>query len=142
MKTSTTYLGLNSGPDQAMPRHTLASTATTVLVPMLNLGVASDMIELAAILAAGPRAERMRNGRASATSATSTSGADPRVVVVGVVEVPPDQPLTTGLIAVTPTAGPALAGLFAQLKSPLYAPVTAQPAGECAAPFQFVEPLP
>src|SRR5205823_5348572 len=26
------------------------------------------------------------------------SGADPRVVVVGVVEVPPDQPLTTGLV--------------------------------------------
>src|SRR5438034_9041618 len=88
--------GLLSSPGSFARPHDL--TSHTVLVPMLNLGVASDMIELAAILAAGPRAERMRNGRASATSATSTSGADPRVVVVGVVEVPPDQPLTTGLI--------------------------------------------
>src|SRR5438034_11373863 len=94
--------GLLSSPGSFARPHDL--TSHTVLVPMLNLGVAGDIIELAAILAAGPRAGHGQNGRASATtnssstSATSASGADPRVVVVGVVEVPPDQPLTTGLL--------------------------------------------
>src|SRR5205823_3310704 len=95
--------GLLSSPASFARPHDL--TSHTVLVPMLNLGVAGDIIELAAILAAGPRAGHGQNGRAPATntatsptSATSASGADPRVVVVGVVEVPPDQPLTTGLL--------------------------------------------
>src|SRR5918912_3102222 len=98
MKT-TLNNGLLSSPVSFARPHDL--TSHTVLVPMLNLGVASDMIELAAILAAGPRAGHRRNLRASATTArstASTSGADPRVVVVGVVEVPPDQPLATGLV--------------------------------------------
>jgi nucleotide-binding universal stress UspA family protein len=73
-----------------MPKPTLTQTATTVLVPMLNLGVATDMIQLAGILAAGPR----RNSQ----HPEDTHGQQPRVVVVGVVQVPPDQPLATGLV--------------------------------------------
>jgi nucleotide-binding universal stress UspA family protein len=84
--------------------------SATVLVPMLNLGVANDIIQLAAILAAGPRSARSAapNGPASQglkelspqakRGGVTAPAADPRVVVVGVVEVPADQPLTTGLV--------------------------------------------
>ena len=58
--------GLLSSPGSFARPHDL--TSHTVLVPMLNLGVAGDMIELAAILAAGPRAGHGRNGRASVTT--------------------------------------------------------------------------
>ena len=58
----------------------------TVLVPMLNLGVADDMLQLAAILAAG-----------SGTPGESLAGVRPHVVVLGIVEVPAREPLTTGL---------------------------------------------
>lgn len=89
MKTTTPLISSHSGSDQAMPRRTLTSTATTVLVPMLNLGVATDMIQLAGILA---------TGRQCAQSTEDDDGPRPRIVVVGVVEVPADQPLATGLI--------------------------------------------
>src|SRR5437016_2276527 len=90
MKTSiSSYLGSHSGPDQAMRRRNLTSTATTVLVPMLNLGVATDMVQLAGILA---------SGRQSTPAIEDPHGPTPRVVVVGVVEVPADQPLATGLV--------------------------------------------
>src|SRR5690242_11897414 len=100
MKTTLDH-GLLSSPGSLVRPHDL--TSHTVLVPMLNLGVASDMIEIAAVLAAGPRAGHRRNGGASVATATTattatSSGAEPRVVVVGVVEVPPDEPLTTGLV--------------------------------------------
>ncbi len=64
--------------------HVVASA--TVLVPMLNLGVADDMLQLAAILAAG-----------SGTPDATPDHARPHVVVLGIVEVPPGEPLTTGL---------------------------------------------
>jgi glucosyl-3-phosphoglycerate synthase len=66
----------------------LDAMPSTVLVPMLNLGVATDMIQLAGILAASPRPSHP----------FTRQGPPPRVVVVGVVEVPPDQPLATGLV--------------------------------------------
>ncbi|MEO6457915.1 MAG: universal stress protein [Chloroflexia bacterium] len=58
----------------------------TVLVPMLNLGVADDMLQLAAILAAG-----------SGTPDESLDAVRPHVVVLGIVEVPARESLTTGL---------------------------------------------
>ncbi len=60
-------------------------SAATVLVPILNLGVAEGMIDLAATLAAGE------------VSIGDQAALQPRVVVLGVVEVPGDQPLTSGL---------------------------------------------
>jgi glucosyl-3-phosphoglycerate synthase len=57
----------------------------TVLVPLLNLGVAEGMIDLAAILAAG------------AAPLGEQGALQPRVIVLGVVDVPDDQPLTSGL---------------------------------------------
>lgn len=70
----------------------------TVLVPMLNMSVAGDMLHLAAVLALGHR-------RSPALSPTplddvafvSTARPQPRIVVLGVVEVPDGQPLTTGM---------------------------------------------
>lgn len=61
---------------------------TTVLVPILNPGMAPDMISLAGMLVAS-NGEQALHG---------IFGTEPRVVVVSVVEVPPDQPLTTGLV--------------------------------------------
>src|SRR4051812_48918534 len=60
-------------------------SAATVLVPILNLGIAEGMIDLAATLAAG------------ATPMGEQGAGQPRVIVLGVVEVPNDQPLTSGL---------------------------------------------
>lgn len=81
--------GSHGGPDNALRQRNL--TSTTVLVPMLNLSVATDLIQLAAVLALGPH----RRERAGPTLPTVAQG---RIVVVGVVEVPADQPLTTGLV--------------------------------------------
>jgi glucosyl-3-phosphoglycerate synthase len=61
----------------------------TVLVPMLNLGVADDMLQLAAILAAGKGAP--------AEGERTNGQAQPHIVVLGIVEVPVGEPLTTGL---------------------------------------------
>ncbi|HUP28437.1 MAG TPA: universal stress protein [Chloroflexia bacterium] len=58
---------------------------TTVLVPMLNTGAAQEMLELAALCAAGYRAP------------DSEARAKPHIVVLSVVEVPAGQPLTMGL---------------------------------------------
>ncbi len=72
----------------------------TVLVPMLNLSVADDTLQVAALLAAGhpdhpdrptPRPPDGSGGQ------PPMAGNEPRVVVLSVVEVPPDQPLTSGL---------------------------------------------
>ncbi|HEX9990627.1 MAG TPA: universal stress protein [Chloroflexia bacterium] len=62
----------------------------TVLVPAINLAVATDTLQLAGMLAAGSRF-------AVSDQEEDSSQSQPRVVVLGVVEVPPDQPLTTGL---------------------------------------------
>src|SRR5215212_9141461 len=77
----------------------------TVLVPVLNLGVANDIIQLAAILACGPtgghepdRSPLEIPARVRKAGGAGAAAAEPRVVVVGVVEVPADQPLTTGLV--------------------------------------------
>ncbi|HKP54636.1 MAG TPA: universal stress protein [Chloroflexia bacterium] len=74
--------GLPGAASDAVP---LSLSPATVLVPMLNLGVAEGMIDLAATLAAG------------AAPLGEQGALQPRVVVLGVVEVPGDQPLTTGL---------------------------------------------
>ena len=66
-------------------------TTGTVLVPMLNLGVATDLIQMAGTLALG-----MQNAYVGGN--LPLSRIQSRVVVVGVVEVPHDQPLTTGLV--------------------------------------------
>ncbi|MDQ6694740.1 MAG: hypothetical protein M3014_10025 [Chloroflexota bacterium] len=66
---------------------------STVLVPMLNLSVANDMLPMAAILACGSEVHRTT---ASQRPDDPIYGV-PRVVVLGVVEVPEGQPLTTGL---------------------------------------------
>src|SRR5688500_2738944 len=63
----------------------------TVLVPMLNLGVADDMLQLAAMLAAGSPGVR------EPIQPVSPESKRPHVVVLGVVEVPAREPLTTGL---------------------------------------------
>jgi hypothetical protein len=81
---------------------------TTVLVPMLNLSVAEDILQVAAILAAGestPPAHGTGQGRHPGQHAgqyhphsdTERIAGIPRVVVLSVVEVPPDQLLTSGL---------------------------------------------
>jgi glucosyl-3-phosphoglycerate synthase len=62
-----------------------------VLVPLLNTGLAGDMLDLAAHLT-----------RSSAQGIGAVAGerrepGPPRIVVLSVVEVPPDQPLTMGL---------------------------------------------
>ena len=54
----------------------------TVLVPLLNLSVATELVHLAAALVAGM---------------DGLPPADGRVVVLGVVEVPPDSPLSDGM---------------------------------------------
>lgn len=78
---------LNRSADSAI----IGSVApTTVLVPMLNLGLAPDMLELAATLAVG-------FSRSSSNDSRVSGQATPHVVVLGVVEVPEDQPLTMGL---------------------------------------------
>src|SRR5438045_6879574 len=87
---STLDRGSHSGPNSAMPQRGL--TSSTVLVPVLNLGLATDMLQLAGVFAAGPH-----SGPRSA-AASLPDGLEPRIVVVGVVEVPADQSLTTGLV--------------------------------------------
>ncbi len=75
----------NGLPGAASDTAPLSLSPATVLVPMLNLGVAEGMIDLAATLAAG------------AAPLGEQGALQPRVVVLGVVEVPDDQPLTSGL---------------------------------------------
>src|SRR5438105_4451058 len=95
MPMKTTLMGLQSRPDHAAPRRGV--TSSTVLVPVLNLNVAADMVQLAGTLAEAESG--MRNVEPGIDSAFSVPrSALPRVVVVGVVEVPHDQPLTTGLV--------------------------------------------
>lgn len=67
----------------------------TVLVPMLNLGIAGDMLHLAAILASGHKSHFPTSPLDDAS--LTPPGPQPRIVVLGVVEVPTDQPLTTGM---------------------------------------------
>jgi nucleotide-binding universal stress UspA family protein len=62
----------------------------TVLVPAINLAVMTDTLKLAGMLAAGSHF-------ALSDQVYEAIRAQPRVVVLGVVEVPPDQPLSTGL---------------------------------------------
>src|SRR5436190_3010439 len=88
MKT-TLEKGSHGGPDNALRQRNL--TSNTVLVPMLNLSVASDLIQLAAVLALGPH---KRDRKAPILPGIT----DARIVVVSAVEVPADQPLTTGLV--------------------------------------------
>jgi nucleotide-binding universal stress UspA family protein len=95
MKT-TMEISSRSELDRTAPGHVLA--AGTVLVPMLNLGVATDLIQLAGILASPPSANTSRTRSPRPFPSPATGFAAARVVVVGVVEVPPDQPLTTGLV--------------------------------------------
>src|SRR5574338_690733 len=64
-----------------------------VLVPMLNLGHAAEMLELAAMLARGPGQSQVPPGGNGAPTSTPQA----RIVVLSVVEVPGDQPLTMGL---------------------------------------------
>lgn len=63
---------------------------TTVLVPMLNLSLAPDMLQLAALLAVGFSSP-------TGSQDLSPDHPKPHVIVLGVVEVPEDQPLSTGL---------------------------------------------
>lgn len=71
--------------------------ARTVIVPTLNLGVAPDMLQLSALFVA-PYYPPARNGYSSLSGLTEApAAAVGRVIVLGVVEVPADQPLTTGL---------------------------------------------
>ncbi|MDQ3929816.1 MAG: hypothetical protein M3328_11825 [Chloroflexota bacterium] len=67
----------------------------TVLVPMLNLSIAGDMLQLAAILASGHKSHL--STAPSDDTSSSRRGLVPRIVVLGVVEVPADQPLTMGM---------------------------------------------
>jgi len=77
---------IQSSPARVAGSALLDSVArSTVLVPMLNLGYAPDMLQLAATFAVG------------LSKSTASDDARPHVVVLGVVEVPEDQPLTTGL---------------------------------------------
>ena len=64
-----------------------------VLVPMLNLGHAAEMLELAAMLARGSGQSQVPPGGNGAPTSTPQA----RIVVLSVVEVPGDQPLTMGL---------------------------------------------
>jgi glucosyl-3-phosphoglycerate synthase len=66
-----------------------------VLVPMLNLGHAAEILELAAMLARAPGS--LSPGSDGASPSPNGQGAGPRIVVLSVVEVPADQPLTMGL---------------------------------------------
>lgn len=72
-------------PGAASDAASLSLSPATVLVPMLNLGHAEEMLELAGTLAAG------------AAPMGEQGALQPRIIVLGVVEVPPDQPLTSGL---------------------------------------------
>ncbi|MEO8286851.1 MAG: hypothetical protein ABI670_10495 [Chloroflexota bacterium] len=77
-----------------------------ILVPMLNLGHASDMLQLAAMLtgsgvtavgrSSAPR-ERDRSAPHAQHHHLTASRPLPRIVVLSVVEVPPNEPLTMGL---------------------------------------------
>ncbi len=72
----------------------------TVLMPMLNLSIANDMLHLAAVLAFGHRSPLSL--LVSPTPLDDTvfvphAGPQPRIVVLGVVEVPSGQPLTMGM---------------------------------------------
>ena len=51
-------------------------------------------------------------------------------------------PLTTGTIVVVPAPGPTDAGLFAQVRSPVYVPLTTQADGDLVAPSYVALPLP
>ncbi|MBF6614851.1 MAG: universal stress protein [Chloroflexi bacterium] len=68
------------------------SMPTTVLVPMLNVGVATELLQLAGALAAGFGAPR-ENERLSSHPVPYL----PHLVVLSVVEVPAGQPLSMGL---------------------------------------------
>lgn len=70
----------------------------TVLVPMLNLSIANDMLHLAAVLASGHRrAPALSPIPLDDVAFVNTAGPQPRIVVLGVVEVAEGQPLTTGM---------------------------------------------
>jgi nucleotide-binding universal stress UspA family protein len=63
---------------------------TVVLVPMLNTGHAADILQLAGMLL-GPATDQ------SAIRNPQSAIRNPRIVVLSVVEVPPEEPLTMGL---------------------------------------------
>lgn len=75
----------------------VGTTPHTVLVPMLNLGIAGDMLNLAAILASGHRLFSAIPLKPPKSGLPEAAQSAPRIVVLGVVEVPEGQPLATGL---------------------------------------------
>ncbi|HYP41535.1 MAG TPA: universal stress protein [Chloroflexia bacterium] len=82
---------IQTAPDNAATMGTAAAKSLapgTVLVPAINLAVATDTLQLAGMFAAGSP---------FALSNQEHEAIQPRVVVLGVVEVPADQPLSTGL---------------------------------------------
>jgi nucleotide-binding universal stress UspA family protein len=84
---------LQAAPDSAGTIGTATAKSLapgTVLVPAINLALATDTLQLAGMLAAGSRF-------AVSNQEHDAIQSQPRVVVLGVVEVPSDQPLTTGL---------------------------------------------
>ncbi len=82
-----------AGVAGASGERVLGIAPTTVLVPMLNLHIAGDMLQLAAILAAG----KPHSPLSPVDLNFAPDGRRPRIVVLGVVEVPAGQPLTTGM---------------------------------------------
>lgn len=82
-------------------RHGIAPR--TVLVPLLNLSIANDMLHLAAVLASGHKPSSSTSPVSSISPvslddiAVAQAGPQPRIVVLGVVEVSDKQPLTTGM---------------------------------------------
>lgn len=76
-------------------RHDIAPR--TVLVPMLNLSIANDMLHLAAVLASGHKPPPSISPTPLDDIAFAQPRSQPRIVVLGVVEVPDGQPLTMGM---------------------------------------------
>ncbi|HET6262343.1 MAG TPA: universal stress protein, partial [Chloroflexia bacterium] len=84
---------MQTAPDSAAMMGSAAAKSLapgTVLVPAINLAMVTDTLELAGMLAAGSHF-------ALSDQVYEAIQSQARVVVLGVVEVPSDQPLSTGL---------------------------------------------
>jgi glucosyl-3-phosphoglycerate synthase len=90
---------LEEGLRTAAGNSTLSTLApAVVLVPMLNLGHAPDMLQLAVMLTGPATMDRATNQPDPQSSVlTPQSSALPRIIVLSVVAVPPGEPLTMGL---------------------------------------------
>src|SRR5437764_9155429 len=90
---------LEEGLRTAAGNSTLSTLApAVVLLPMLNLGHAPDMLQLAAMLTGPATMDWATNQPDPQSSVLSPqSSALPRIIVLSVVAVPPGEPLTMGL---------------------------------------------